>query len=68
MSWGENGSEARGEIFTEADVVEECRRARVHELTTLLLGAKRTDTRQDWQDRLTRRLVELGVFDAQESP
>lgn len=53
------------EAFTEADVVEECRRARVHELTTLLMGAKRTDTRQDWQDRLTKRLDELGAFDGQ---
>lgn len=53
------------ETFTEADVVEECRRARVHELMKLLGAAMRTDTRQDWQDRVARRLEELGAFDVQ---
>lgn len=51
------------ETFTEADVVEECRRARIHELTTLLLAAKRTDTVDNWRDSLARRLEELGAFD-----
>ena len=52
------------ETFTEADVVEECRRARIHELTKLLGAAKRTDTRQDWQNYVARRLDQLGAFDS----